>query len=612
MKACGWWSGAVSGALFGLLLWPLAVAAQSAGADVPDTDSSVTASNQPAPNAATRQLRALYEAEWAWRQAQFAQVRDDDGQWQAGDHLPSVTPEAWARRAAYWADVLQKLETIPEAGLSREERINAAVFRTSLAADLNNVRYRTYEAPFNSDSFFWGYLNPRQPYQSAEDYQRLLGRMRDIPRYFDEQIANMRAGLARGYSVPRVGITGRDKTLEPYVVAGEGNPFWKTFADIPSPVPGREALRAEGERAIREQVAPAYAKLLAFLRDDYMPNARTTIAASALPDGAAFYRSQILEYTTLPLSAEEIHALGKREVARIDAEMREVMHRAGFEGSFEEFLAFLRTDPQFYAKTPRELISYSAYVAKKVDGRLGDLFTRLPRKRFTILPVPDDIAPVYTSGRGGLSACMMNTYDLPSRPLYTLAALTLHECAPGHSHQAAMALEAPPRPDFRRQTYFSGYGEGWGLYTEWLGTQLGVYETPYEDFGRLTFEMWRAARLVIDTGLHAYGWTREQAVDYLSSHTALATHDIGTEVDRYITWPGQALSYYLGYRTIRSLRSEAEAELGADFNQAAFHQTLLDLGSVPLPVLEDEMRRFIAQQKAREGQSAAAGAGAAL
>src|SRR5690606_24621422 len=303
------------------------------------------------------------------------------------------------------------------------------------------------------------------------------------------------------------------------------------------------------------------------------------------------------EYVTRDMDPREIHALGLAEVARITAELEEVQARAGFDGTLEEFIAFLRSDPRFYARTPRELLATAAWVAKKVDGQLKHVLGTRPRYRFTILPVADDIAPNYTAGRGRLDARWFNTYDLPSRPLYNLPALVLHECSPGHSLQAALALEAPQRPDFRSSTYFSGYGEGWALYTEWLGTQMGIYETPYEDFGRLSFEMWRAARLVIDTGIHEYGWSREQAIEYLASHAALARHDIVNEVDRYISWPGQALSYYIGYKTIRDLRAEAERELGSGFDQKAFHDTILRLGSVPLPVLDEEVRAFIETQK---------------
>lgn len=553
----------------------------------------------PPANPAESALRDLYTAEWDWRQAEFDRVRVD-GRWQAGERMPSVTPEAWARRAAYWKAVLARLDTIPLDALGREERINAEVFRTSLEANVANADWRTFEAPFNSDSFFWGGINPRQPYQTEADWRRFIARLGDVPRYFDEQIANMRRGLDRGWSVPRATLDGRDTTLVPYTQTGEDNPLLATFERIPAsiPEPARAQLREQGRRVVLEQTVPAYTALLGFLRDDYFPRTRTTIAARDLPEGRAFYQSQIREYVTRDMSPREIHDLGLAEVARISAEMREVMTRAGFTGTFEEFLEYLRTDPKFYATTPQQLLSHTAWIAKKIDGELKHVVGTLPRYRFTILPVADDIAPIYTAGRGGLEACFFNTYDLPSRPLYNLPALVAHECAPGHSFQAALALEAPARPDFRQQTYFSGYGEGWGLYTEWLGTRMGIYETPYEEFGRLTFEMWRAARLVIDTGLHEYGWSRQQAIDYLASHTALARHDVVTEVDRYISWPGQALSYYIGYKTILDLRAEAEVALGTAFDQRPFHDTILDLGSVPLPVLDDEVRRFIAEQKA--------------
>ena len=553
----------------------------------------------PAASPADQALRTLYGEEWTWRQQEFAREKID-GRWQASDRMPSIAPADWERRAAYWKQVLDALDGIPADQLSPPERVNAAVFRSMVEADYNSAVWRTWEAPFNSDSFFWGYLVPRQPYAREADWERLFGRLRALPGHFDQHIANMERGLARGWSVPRVSIEGRDRTIEPYTRTDADNPFLAAIEAMPAsiPEPRRSQLQAEGRRLVLANVVPAYTRLLAYIRDDYMPRTRTTIAASDLPDGRAFYRTQVREYVTRDMEPGEIHEIGLQEVARISAEMREVMARAGFEGSFEEFLQYLRTDPKFYARTPRELLATAAYIAKKVDGQLKHIFNTLPRYRFTILPVPDDIAPIYTSGRGGLDACLFNTYDLASRPLYNLPALVVHECAPGHSFQAALALEAPARPEFRQNIYFSGYGEGWGLYTEWLGTQMGIYETPYDEFGRLTFEMWRAARLVIDTGIHEFGWSRQQAIDYLSSHTALAQHDVVTEVDRYISWPGQALAYYLGYRTILDLRAEAERELGARFDPRPFHDTVLNLGSVPLPVLEDQVRVFIAGGKA--------------
>ncbi len=558
------------------------------------------------PAAGVQARLALFSEEWAWRQAEFAEISEGLRS-EPGDHLPSVTAAAWRRRAAHWTAVLAALAALPAAGQTHADSIDSAVFNMDIAAQINNIKFRTYEAPFNSDTFFWGQLDARQPYATAARYRRYLGRMHDVPRYFAENIANMRAGLARGYSVPRVTMTGRDTTIVPFTADTMANPFYTAFEKLPETIPAAEqaALRADALASIKRDVAPAYRRLLDFIRTEYMPRTRTSIAAYALPDGKLFYQSQIREYTTLDLDPDAIHAIGLNEVTRIDADMRATIAAAGFKGSFAEFLAYLRHDPQFYAKTPRELLSFAALVTKRMDGKLKEAFGVLPRYRFTILPVPDAIAPIYTSGRGGLEACLMNTYDLPARPLYALTALTLHECEPGHSFQAALALEAADRPAFRRETYFSGYGEGWGLYTEWLGTKLGMYETPYEEFGRETFEMWRAARLVIDTGIHTRGWSRQQAIDYLTSHTALSQRDVEIEVDRYIAWPAQALAYKLGELRIRALRAEAEAALGDKFDQRPFHDTLLAMGSVPLPVLDQEMRAFIAQEKARLSAAAA-------
>lgn len=552
---------------------PFAIAPAPAAAQVPTT--------------ADERLRALYTAEWTWRQKEMG--RDSD-------HFPRVDAATQEARLTYWTRALAQLDSIPYDQLSPEEKINAQVFRYSVRGLADDARFRNYETPFNSDSFFWTEFTPRQGFQKAEDYRRFVARLRDVPRYFDEQIVNMRAGLARGFTIPRVSVEGRDKTIEPYVKGDSTNPLYLPFTQMPSSIPAEQqaAFRAEAATVVRDVVAPAYARLLAMIRTEYLPKARTTLAATAMPNGAAYYQAMIEKFTTLELTPQQIHDMGRAEVARIRAEMDSTMRRAGFTGTLQEFFTFLRTDPQFFAKTPRELLSYSAYVSKKADYKLKDTFGYLPRYRHGIIPVPDAIAPIYTGGRGGLEACMMNTYNLPARTLYTLAALTLHECTPGHSFQAALAREGPPRPAFRNATYFSGYGEGWGLYTEWLGTVMGIYETPYEDFGRLTYEMWRAARLVIDTGIHQFGWTRQQAIDFLKSNAALSEHEITTEIDRYISWPGQALAYKLGEMQIRRHRREAEAALGPAFDQRPFHDAILALGSVPLPVLEERMKQFIA------------------
>ncbi|PZQ42473.1 MAG: DUF885 domain-containing protein, partial [Phenylobacterium zucineum] len=377
-----------------------------------------------------------------------------------GDRLPHVDPASQQRRLTYWTNALAQLDKIPVDQLSPEEKVNAAVFRTALEAFVSQIRFKEYEDPFG----FWTWMAPRTGFGTVAEYRAYLGRLRDMPRYVDEQIANMKAGQARGFTKARASIEGRHATIAPLASSDPAaNPFFGPFANMPSSIPAgeRDKLMEEGRAAVTGAAAPAFGKLLTYVRDDYIPHARTNTAAESLPDGKAFYQAKIREYTTTDLTAEQIHQIGLSEVARISAEMEKVKEQSGFKGDMPAFLKFLRTDPQFYAKTPDELLGVSAYVAKRVDGKLKDTIGLLPRYRFTIVPVPAAIAPYYTSGRGGLESCQMNTYDLPSRPLYQIPALTLHECNPGHSFQAAVALEQTGRPAFRKQTYFSGYGEGW-------------------------------------------------------------------------------------------------------------------------------------------------------
>jgi uncharacterized protein (DUF885 family) len=557
-------------------------------------------------SSADARLKALYDGYSAWDAKESSYFENARGESKPTDTLPHVDETSQLKRAAHLQDMLTQLNAIPAAQLSTEEQVNAAIFRTILENAVSDAHFRLWEMPFNSDSSFWTYLNERGQLEDAAEYRRYIGRMRAIPRYFDEQIANMRAGLARGFSVPRATLEGRDASVAAFLSDDIAkSPFHQAFDTMPATIPAAEqqALRAQGEAAIRESVEPAYRKLLNFIRTEYLPKTRTTVSAHDLPDGDAFYRAQVREYTTLDLTPEEIHQIGLKQVALIDAEMRQTMRDAGFKGSFEEFLKFLKTDPQFIARTPDELMGVSSYVAKRTDNVIGNYFGKLPRRRFGIVPVPDALAPFYTSGRGGLENCMMNTYNLPVRPLYNIPALTLHECEPGHSFQAALSEEQKELPRFRRNLYFSGYGEGWGLYCEWLGNEMGIYRTPYEKFGQQSYAMWRAARLVIDTGIHRYGWSRQQAIDYLASHTALSQHEVETEVDRYISWPGQALSYKLGELTIRKLRSEAEAKLGPKFDIRGFHDTFLAMGAVPLSVLEQQMRAWIETEAAKPAKT---------
>ena len=569
----------------------------------------------PQANAADQAFQSIYKAEWNWRMQQLPGF-DEDSDNSArppANSLQDVGAEAQARRLAYLDGVLEKLDGIDPEALSAQERVNFAVYRPQIEHAAAELRFRDYEMPFNADSSFWSDLGfmAGADLRDAAAYRAYASRLRDVPRYFDQQIVNMRAGLARGFSVPRAVLDGRDGSIA--MVAELKSPedasFWKPYARMPATIPAaeQEALRAEGRAAIREAVIPAFARLLTFFRNDYVPQARTTLAAEAMPDGAAWYREQIRKYTTLDQSPDEIHAIGLQEVASIRAEMEAIIDKLGFEGTskgraaseqrFADFLHFLRTDPQFYAKTPQELLDAAAWISKRVDGEVGKIIGTLPRGRFTIVEVPPEIAPFWTAGRGGAGTYWLNTYNLPSRPLYNLPALTLHESSPGHSLQQSLVNEQGEVPDFRKQ-YISAYGEGWGLYSEWLGKEMGIYRTPYEDFGRLTYAMWRACRLVIDTGVHHKGWSRDQALAYLRDNTALSEHEVTTEVDRYISWPGQALSYKLGEIAIMRLRREAEAALGAKFDVRKFHDVVLAQGSLPLPVLESQVRAYIAEAKA--------------
>lgn len=548
-------------------------------------------------------FRALYEKEWAWRQAGGGEASEDgDGPAQA-TRMPDVGAAAQQARLKVWDDVLAQLDKVDVKALSPANQVNYAIYRDQVFNLAAEVRLRGYEMPFNSDSSFWSNLSfmARREMKTAKDYQNYIARLNDVPRYFGQQTDNMRAGLKRGFSVPRAVLDGREVAISMVADLKDPteSPLYAPFKKLPASIPAAEQaqLQAQARQAISNSVVPAFGKLRTFFLNEYVPQARTTLAAEALPDGKAYYQQQIHEYTTLDLTPQQIHEIGLKEVARIQAEMNTIIKQVAFKGSFAEFLTFLRTDPQFYAKTPDELLHRAAWISKRVDGVIGKYMT-LPRARFTIVPVPPDIAPFWTAGRGGMGTYWVNTYNLPARPLYNLPALTLHESDPGHALQGALAAEQGEQPEFRRNAYISAYGEGWGLYSEKLGVEMGIYETPYEDFGRLTYEMWRAARLVIDTGVHHKGWTREQALSYLRDHTALSEHEVTTEVDRYISWPGQALSYKLGEIAIVRLRAQAEKELGDRFDVKAFHDAVLKQGSVPLPVLEQQIQAFIAERRA--------------
>jgi uncharacterized protein (DUF885 family) len=567
------------------------------------------------PPTPAERLHALFDREWETRMQELPLEATAAGVHDYDDRLDSMSPDDVARRDALWEELLGELATIDAAGLSPEDRISYRMFERLLRDRRDDVRLGGHLIPLTSDSGFHTEL-ARLPalmtLRTVEDYEHYLARLGAIPRYVAEHVELMRAGLERGMTLPRVVLEGYEGSIAAHVVEDlTESVFWAPFESFPAGVPEseRERLREAGRRAVLEGAVAGYRSFHDFMVREYVPATRETLGASALPDGAEYYRHLVRRFTTLELTPEEIHRTGLDEVARIRSEMDAIMRDLAFEGSFEEFLAFLRTDPRFYAGTPEELLKQAAWLAKSMDGKLPSLFGRLPRQPYGVEPVPDAIAPKYTAGRyvgapldsDRAGTYWVNTYALESRPLYALEALTLHEAVPGHHLQIALAQELEELPKFRRFDYISAFGEGWGLYSERLGLEAGFYTDPYADFGRLTYEMWRACRLVVDTGIHVFGWTRQQAIDYLAGNTALSLHEVTTEIDRYISWPGQALAYKLGELTIRRLRAEAEEALGAAFDLRSFHDAVLANGSVPLPVLETVIRDWVTAE--REGTS---------
>jgi uncharacterized protein (DUF885 family) len=558
-------------------------------------------------------LHDLFEKSWEIRLKEDPFFATSVGRHEYNALVPSITLADLERQTAQTKALLAELAAIDRSKLPAGEVVNYDIFQRQLENGVAGFELGDYQMPFNADSGFHTGLArmPEEvPLNTVKDYDNYISRLEALPRYMREQIELMRMGIKRGMTVPRATLTGYENTISAHVLDDPTKSvFWVPFEKIPSNIPeaDRERLRREGRAAVVDSAIASYREFLDFYRKEYEPNARKTLAASDLPNGRAYYAQQIRQFTTLDLTPEEIHKIGLGEVERISREMQEVMKQVGFKGDFAAFLKFLRTDPRFYVKTPDELLARASWIAKRIDGKLPSLFKTLPRLPYTVQPVPPEIAPKYTSGRyveapqGSIQPGIywVNTYKLDSRPLYNLAALTLHEAVPGHHLQIARSRELEDLPNFRRFSYISAFGEGWGLYSEWLGLEAGFYTDPYDNFGRLTYEMWRACRLVVDTGIHSKGWTRQQAIDYMATRTALPLHEVETEVDRYISWPGQALSYKLGELKIKELRKKAEQALGPRFDVREFHDVVLGSGAVPLKVLEDNVMRWIGTQQQR-------------
>lgn len=556
-------------------------------------------------------LAKLIQEDWEFglRESPTFATRVGDHRFNAELSRQSIADQK--RRLAAKRASFNRWEAIDRNALTKADRVNYDIFGRLLKDEIAESEFEMYLIPISNR---WGFhvefpeLPKRVPLKAAKDYENYISRLRQYSRLTDEHIELMREGIAKGLVLPAVVLEGyRDSITAHIVDKPEDSLLHTPFTKFPQRVTEeqRQVLTKAGRAAISEHVVPSYEKFLAFMEKEYVPNCRGSIAASALPNGREYYRHRVRHFTTLDTTPEIVHSIGQAEVLRIRAEMDEIIKRVEFQGDFNAFVDHLRSDPRFYAKAPEQLLERTAYVLKKMDGELPSLFKTLPRTPYGIRVIPDYIAPKTTTayyqqpaGDGSQAGFYyVNTYNLKSRPLYGVEALSLHEAVPGHHLQLALQQELTDIPQFRRFAPITAFIEGWALYAERLGLEVGFYEDPYSDFGRLTYENWRACRLVVDTGMHYLGWTRKQAIDFMASNTALSMHNIEAEVDRYISWPGQALAYKMGELKIRELRTFAEKELKDNFDIREFHDVVLGSGAVPLDVLEENVKTYVAAAK---------------
>ncbi len=521
------------------------------------------------------------------------------------------TAKYYELEATFSKELLAKLEKITTDKLTETEQISHELLMFVLQNKIAQHQFKMYLNPITSESAFHLRLSrmANRSFKNEKDITSYLKDLESLPKRVDYNLELLRAGIKEGISQPKAVFNEYEKTYDKHIVSEVAkSEFYKPFLKLPASLSAskKEDILAKAKISVQKNAIDQYQKIKTFFEEEYFPNTRKGLGVTTTPNGKAFYQNRINYYTTsTKYTAEDIHQIGLKEVARIKAAMQEIIKELGFKGSFADFFKFLRTDKQFYAKTPKELLMYARDISKRIDAELPKYFKTLPRKPYGVVPVPAAIAPNYTSGRysGSYSETTagyywVNTYNLPSRTLYTIPALTAHEAVPGHHLQISLNNELPKSiPAFRRGLYLSAYGEGWGLYAETLADEMGIYTTPYEKFGKLTYEMWRACRLVVDTGVHALGWTRQQVLDYMAANTALSLHEVRTETDRYISWPGQALSYKIGEIKIRQLRKEAETVLGDKFNIRDFHEIILEEGTVTLSILEKRVKKYIDNNK---------------
>jgi len=525
--------------------------------------------------------------------------------------LGNFSENHFKQEKEFAVNILSKLSKIDVNKLDENDNISYELLSFVLNDIIAYYDFERFLNPLLSDSGFHSSLvynvRPLYDYEQVKNY---LNKLNSIPQYVDQYLPLLRRGIEKGVSQPLIIFNGYESTYNDHITDNyESNYFYSPFKNLPKDLSQahKDSILIEAKKTIEKNVVPQFVRIKEFFEKEYYPNTRKTIGVSETPNGSEFYQNRINYYTTSKnYTADEIHQIGLNEVSRIKKEMIKIIEELRFKGSFEEFFKFLRTDSQFYAKTPEALLMYARDISKRADEQLPRFFKTLPRKPYGVAPVPDAIAPKYTGGRYvGTSKnstnpgyYWVNTYDLKSRTLYTIPALTVHEAVPGHHLQSALNNELGDSiPRFRRNLYLSAYGEGWGLYTEFLADEMGIYTTPYEQFGKFTYEMWRACRLVIDTGIHAKGWSREEAVDFMSKNTALSLHEVNTEIDRYISWPGQALSYKIGELKIRQLRNKAKKELKEKFDIREFHEKILEYGTVTLSTLERRINNYISEKK---------------
>lgn len=558
----------------------------------------------------SERLTTLVDEIWQFELESFPQLASRNGVNDYDHKLTDVSSTAMQSRAKRFEKFLQALEKIDTSTLSQDEKTTLLMQDYRIRNYVDEYRFNSHFVPITSEYGFHSSLAqvPNQArLTNAEAVDNYIARLTQVGPIIHQHIEWMKKGLSTGMTQPKVVLQGFEDSVKPLIAdSAADSAFYTPIANLEEDKYSAakiEKWQSAALSIVDKSLNPAYQAFYDFLVNDYIPNARDDIAATNWPNGEAYYQNRIRYYTTTDLSAAEIHQIGLDEVARIRAEMQQIVDALAFDGDINAFIDFLRTDPQFYAKSADELIIYASYISKKMDAKLPQLFKRLPRTPYGVAPVPDSIAPKYTTGRyispsrdDQPGYYWVNTYALDKRPLYAIPALTLHEAVPGHHLQISLANEMEGLPPVRRQTYISAFGEGWGLYAEYLGKEVGIYEDPFDDFGRLSYEMWRACRLVVDTGMHTMGWSRDKALAYMLENTALSEHNVKTEIDRYISWPAQALSYKIGEIKIKQLRSKAEAALGDAFDLRSFHDAVLAHGSVPLYILEQNIDHYIRSQ----------------